>query len=79
MAQAGWFAVWSRPDAPAEAQQKIREVALKYFKQPAVQQRNRDMGMDQPGAATSAELMADLKVAHQQQATLLKAINYQPQ
>jgi tripartite-type tricarboxylate transporter receptor subunit TctC len=79
LAQAGWFAVWSRPDAPAEAQQKIREVALKYFKQPAVQQRNRDMGMDQPGAATSAELMADLKVAHQQQATLLKAINYQPQ
>lgn len=79
LAQAGWFAVWSRPDAPLQAQQKVREIALKYFQQPAVQKRNRDMGMDPPGAATSQELMADLKQAYQQQAALLKSINYQPQ
>ena len=79
LAQAGWFAVWSRPDAPLEAQNKVREVALKYFKQPAVQKRNRDMGMDQPGSATPEELMEDLKKAHAQQAALLKSINYQAQ
>lgn len=79
LAQAGWFAVWSRPDAPKEVQKKIRELSLKHFKQAAVQQRIRDMGMDAPGAATPEELMADLKQAHQQQAALLKSIDYRPQ
>lgn len=79
LAQAGWFAVWSRPDAPAEVQQKIRELALKHFQKTAVRNRVRDMGMDSGGAATSQELMADLKQAYQQQAALLKSINYQPQ
>ncbi|MCT9811233.1 tripartite tricarboxylate transporter substrate binding protein [Acidovorax sp. Be4] len=79
LAQAGWFAVWSRPDAPAEVQQKIRELALKHFQKTAVRSRVRDMGMDSGGAATSQELMADLKQAYQQQAALLKSINYQPQ
>lgn len=79
LAQAGWFAVWSRPDAPAEVQQKIRELALKHFQKAAVRSRVRDMGMDSGGTATSQELMADLKQAYQQQAALLKSINYQPQ
>ena len=38
----------------------------------------KDMGMEQGGAATPEELMADLKQAYQQQAALLKSINYQP-
>jgi tripartite-type tricarboxylate transporter receptor subunit TctC len=79
LAQAGWFAVWSRPDAPPEVQQKIRELTQKHFQQAAVQARVREMGMDAPGVFTSDELMADLKQAHQQQAALLKSINYQPQ
>lgn len=79
LAQAGWFAVWSRPDAPAEVQQKIRELTLKHFQKTAVRNRVRDMGMDSGGPATSQELMADLKQAYQQQAALLKSINYQPQ
>jgi len=79
LAQAGWFAVWSRPDAPPEVQQKIRELTLKHFQQAAVQARVREMGMDAPGVFTSDELMADVKQAHQQQAALLKAIHYQPQ
>lgn len=79
LAQAGWFAVWSRPDVPASIQKKIREVTLKYFQQASVQGRLKDMGMESGGPATPEELMADLKKAYEQQATSLKAMNYQPQ
>ncbi len=79
LAEAGWFAVWSRPDVAPAVQQKIREVTLAYFKQPAVQNRVKDMGMEQGGGATSEELMADLKQAYQQQSALLTSINYQPE
>ena len=60
-------------------QQKIRELTLRHFQQAAVQARVREMGMDAAGSATSEELMADLRQAHQQQAALLKSIHYQPQ
>ncbi|MBP0633252.1 tripartite tricarboxylate transporter substrate binding protein [Cupriavidus sp. AcVe19-1a] len=79
LAQAGWFAVWSRPDVDPAVQQKIREATLAYFKQPAVQSRIKDMGMEQGDPSTSEEMMTDLKHAYQQQAALLKSINYQPE
>lgn len=79
LAESGWFGVWSRPDAPAEAQQKVRDIALQFFQQPAVQKKVREMGMEPPTAATSDALMADLQQASQRQAALLKAINYQPE
>lgn len=79
LAQAGWFAVWSRPDVDLAVQQKIRDATLAYFKQPAVQSRIKDMGMEQGDPATSEEMMTDLKQAYQQQAALLKSINYQPE
>ncbi len=79
LAQAGWFGVWSRPDVPPAIQQKVREITLAHFRKAAVQKRVREMGMDEPTAATSEELMADLKQASQQQAALLKSINYKPE
>ncbi|MEM5430302.1 tripartite tricarboxylate transporter substrate binding protein [Cupriavidus oxalaticus] len=79
LALAGWFAVWSRPDVEPAVQQKIREATLAYFREPAVQNRIKDMGMEQGDPATSDEMMTDLKQAYQQQAALLKSINYQPE
>ena len=79
LAQAGWFGVWSRPDAPPAIQQKIREVTLAYFKQDSVQNRVKAMGMEPGGAVTSDEMMTDLKQAYQEQAKLLKSIDYQPE
>ncbi len=35
--------------------------------------------MEQGDAVTSEEMMADLKQAYQQQAALLKSIDYQPE
>ncbi len=79
LAQAGWFGVWSSPDAPPAVQQKIRDVTLAYFKQSELQGRVKAMGMEPGGAATSEELMADLKQGYEQQAALLKSINYEQQ
>ncbi|MCY1550918.1 hypothetical protein D9M68_872080 [compost metagenome] len=71
--------MWARPDVDLAVQQKIREATLAFFKQPAVQDRIKDMGMEQGDPATSDEMMAELKQAYQQQAALLKSINYQPE
>lgn len=79
LAEASWFGVWSRPDAPAAAQQAIRDISLHFFAQPEVQKKVRAMGMEPAGAATSQELMAGLQQAYQSQAAILKAIAYQPQ
>ncbi|WP_367395092.1 hypothetical protein [Cupriavidus sp. Agwp_2] len=43
-----------------------------------MQNRVRDMGMEQGSAATTEDMMADLKQAYQQQSALLKSINFQP-
>ncbi|VTU35187.1 Bug family tripartite tricarboxylate transporter substrate binding protein [Variovorax sp. RA8] len=79
LAQAGWFAVWSRPDVPAAVQQKVRELTLAYFKRDTVKSRIKEMGMEQGSSETSEEMMAELKQAYEQQAALLKSIDYQPE
>lgn len=79
LAQSGWFGVWARPDAPVAVQQKVRDITLAYFRKPEVLKRVREMGMDAPLASTSDELMEDLKQASQQQAAVLKSINYKPE
>ena len=79
LAETSWFGVWSRPDAPAEAQKVIREVSLQYFAQPEVQKKVREMGMEPAGTATSEALMEGLQAAYKNQADVLKSINYQPQ
>lgn len=57
----------------------VRDVSLQFFAQPEVQKKVRDMGMEPAGKATPDELSAELKVAYQAQAEVLKSINYQPQ
>ncbi|KWT74709.1 Argininosuccinate lyase [Variovorax sp. WDL1] len=79
LAQASWFAVWSRPDVAPGIQQKIRAATLGHFDQPAVKRSLRDMGMEPGEPLTSEAMMADAKVAYDEQAALLKAINFQPE
>ncbi|MCT9810452.1 tripartite tricarboxylate transporter substrate binding protein [Acidovorax sp. Be4] len=79
LSEAGWMGVWSRPDAPLEAQQVIRDVSLKFFAQPEIQKKVREIGMEPAGSATSEELVAGLREESKRQAELLKSIDYQPQ
>lgn len=79
LSKAGWFAVWANPQVPADIQQKLREATLAYLQKPEAQSRIKAIGME-PGEPLPTEtLEADLKDAYQQQATLLKSINYQPE
>ncbi len=63
LADVAWMGVWSRPDAPMEAQQVIRDVALKFFAQPEVQKSSRvhvdrrlcDLGGTDGGIARSVQ------------------------
>jgi len=79
LAEVSWFGVWSRPDIPADVQARVREIALQYFKQPQVEARLRDMGMEPGTEASSQSLMNELEKAYQRQQALLKSIDYQPQ
>lgn len=79
LSEVSWFGVWSRPDIPADVQARVREIALQYFKQPQVEARLRDMGMESGTDATPEVLMSELQKAFQRQQALLKSIDYQPQ
>jgi len=79
LAQASWFAIWSRPDVAAGVQQKIREATLRYFEQPAARRSLQDLGMEPGQPITPEAMMADAKAAYQEQAALLKAIGFQPE
>ena len=79
LSEVSWFGVWSRPDIPADVQARVREIALQYFKQPQVEARLRDMGMEPGTDATPEALMSELQKAYQRQQALLKSIDYQPQ
>ncbi len=79
LSEVSWFGVWSRPDIPADVQARVREIALQYFKQPQVEARLRDMGMEPGTDATPEALMSELQKAFQRQQALLKSIDYQPQ
>ena len=79
LAEVSWFGVWSRPDIPADVQARVREIALQYFKQPQVESRLREMGMEPGTDASSQALMDELQKAFQRQQALLRSIDYQPQ
>ena len=79
LAEVSWFGVWSRPDIPADVQARVREIALQYFRQPQVESRLREMGMEPGTDASSQALMDELQKAFQRQQALLRSIDYQPQ
>jgi hypothetical protein len=79
LSEVSWFGVWSRPDIPADVQARVREIALQYFRQPQVESRLRDMGMEPGTDASSQALMDELQKAFQRQQALLRSIDYQPQ
>lgn len=76
LSKAGWFAVWSQPNVPADIQQKMRDATLAYLKQPSSLSRVKGLGMEPGDDMTSEQLTADLHEAYEQQETLLKSINY---
>ncbi len=79
LADIGWFGIWAKPDTPAAAQDRVRQIVVKYMACPSVQAKVREMGMEPPTNATSEALMAELKTDYRKQEAVLKSINYQPE
>lgn len=79
LSKAGWFAVWSHPQTPADIQHKLREVSLAHFRKASVLKQLASTGMEPGQPVTSAEMTASLQEASRQQAALLKSIGYRPE
>lgn len=79
LSKAGWFAVWSTPNTPADIKKKMRDTTLAYFQEPKVRNSIRALGMEPGEASTTEQLTADLHEAYKQQEALLKSIHYTPQ
>lgn len=75
-----WLCLWTLPDAPAAAQQRVRTEVLRIITQPEVRDRLAATGLEVPqGAATPQELMAGNERDHAAVGRLLTSIGYRPE
>ena len=79
LTEASWFALWSRPQVPAEARERLRAEVLKWLELPATRTRLAELGLDAGLPLTSAELGRDVREAYERQGRILRAIGFQPQ
>lgn len=81
MTRSAWVGVWTTPDVPAEAQQRMRAALLQAMEQPAVQQRLGDFGftINTKAPATPEQLARQLAADYASIGETLKSINYKPE
>ena len=81
MTRTAWLALWSHPDAPAAAQQRVREKTLEALSVPALRERLMALGLNVNTARPpmpeemQRSLAADFKAVGE----TLKAVNYKPE
>lgn len=78
MTRMAWLGVWTTPDAPAPAQQRMRTAVLQALEQPSVRQRFADLGfaVNTSNPATSEQLVRRLAADYAAIGETLKSINY---
>ena len=81
MTRTAWLGVWTTPDVPAAAQQRMRGAMLQAMDQPAVRQRLGDFGftVNTKESATPDQLARQLAAEHAAIGETLKSINYKPE
>ena len=81
MTKTAWMALWTLPDAPASAQQRVREEALKALAQPALRDRLTSMGLNVTTTTppTSEEMWKSLAADYKSVGDTLKSVNYKPE
>lgn len=81
MTRLSWLGVWTTPDAPAAAQQRMRAALLQALEQPAIKQRFADLGFGIPaGAPASPDQLAQrLAAEFAAIGATLKSVNYRPE
>ena len=81
MTRTAWLGLWVHPDAPAAAQQRIRDETLKALAVPAVRDKLMAIGLNVNTAKppTPDELWKSLALDYQSIGETLRAVNYKPE
>jgi tripartite-type tricarboxylate transporter receptor subunit TctC len=80
ISHAAWLCLWSLPEAPAAAQQRVRAEVLRIITQPEVRDRLAAIGLEVPQvAATPEELMVGNQKDHAAVGRLFASIQYRPE
>ncbi|MBA2965227.1 MULTISPECIES: Bug family tripartite tricarboxylate transporter substrate binding protein [Ramlibacter] len=75
----GWMGLWSTPDAPAAAQQRVREATLKVLSDAGVRTRMLDTGFEAGSPRTTEEMAKVLKTDYDRVGGVLQSINFKPE
>ena len=81
MTKTAWLALWTHPDAPAAAQQRVRDETLKALAVPAIRDRLMGLGLNVNVSRppTPEEMWKSLAADHRSVGETLKAVNYRPE
>jgi len=81
MTKTAWLALWTLPDAPAAAQQRIREDTLKVLATPAVRDRLMAVGLNvnTTNPPTPEEMSKTLAADYRSVGEMLKSVDYKPE
>jgi tripartite-type tricarboxylate transporter receptor subunit TctC len=81
MTRTAWLALWTLPDAPAAAQQRIREETLKVLATPAVRERLMAVGLNvnTTNPPSPDEMAKTLAADYKSVGEMLKSVDYKPE
>jgi len=81
MTRSAWAGLWTTPDVPAAAQQRMRAAVLQAIETPAVHQRLSQLAIElkSPTPATPEELARRLEADHAAMGATLRAIGHKPE
>lgn len=81
MTRTAWLGLWCPPDAPALAQQRVREETLKALAVPALRERLMALGLqvNTSKPPTPDEMWKSMAADHKAVGDALKAVNYKPE
>jgi tripartite-type tricarboxylate transporter receptor subunit TctC len=81
MTRTAWLALWTLPDAPAAAQQRIREETLKVLATPAVRDRLMAVGLNvnTTNPPSPDEMAKTLAADYKSVGEMLKSVDYKPE
>ena len=81
MTRTAWLGLFTHPDAPAAAQQRIRDEALKALAVPALRERLMALGLNVNVAnpPTPEQMWASIAADHKSVGEMLRSVNYKPE
>lgn len=71
-----WIGLWVTPDVPSAVQARLRDVALKATMDPAMRERQQQIGLEPAQPRSTDDLKDALRADYDRVGALLKAINF---